>query len=654
MTTRAQIRKLGGLFLASSFAVATASAQTFQVVHSLTPDEGSDPQAGIVQLDNGDFGGTTVGAIGTLFQMDASGRLDTLYRFKGYDGANPHAPVWIGADGDWYGTTMNGASGWGDVYRFECDGSLTVLKSFVPSPKGTMGEGGVPHAPLISVRDRISTYGSLYGVTTRGGKDDLGTIFRMDESTGDVVTLHSFNGWNGSSPYESLLEFEGRLYGTTTAGGLGGGGVIFRIDPDGTAFTVMHNFTVSEGIQPEAPLIAVNGMLYGTTFLGGKFGLGTVFRIEPSTAHVTVLHHFNSMDGANPHAALVMARDGFLYGTTYNSGIDARATFGTVFRMDRTGTRFETIHRFGGMDGAFAQSRLIEATDGALYGTTAQGGSHNQGVVFRIVFVPVSSIQPSSGPAAGGRQVTVAGSNFQPGVRLGLGGESADLLESSENALVAVPPALEPGTLNDVLVDNADRTRGGILRGYFADFLDVPQDDVFHVFVEKAVRHRITAGRGDGTFGRDLPATHAQAAVFLLRSKHGPFFTPPPATGQIFLDVSKTNPFAGWIEELYNEGITNGWKGGKFFFPGAPTSRADMAQLLLKSEHGSQYVPPPCRGTFIDVPCSSEWAPWIDQLYQEHVTEGCRNDGGILFFCPNAPTTRGQTSVFLVRTFALN
>ena len=652
MNTKVITRVLGSLFLASSFAAAAALAQSYEVVHSFAADDGSDPQAGVVQMDNGDFAGTTVGGIGTLFLMDTRGRLDTLYRFKGYDGANPHAPVLLSPDGGIYGTAMNGAAGWGDVYRFDRSGNLTVLASFVPSASGENGEGAVPHAPLLMLRSGISS-GTLYGVTTRGGKDDLGTIFRIDAQH-RLVTLHHFSGWDGANPYESLLEYEGHIYGTTTAGGLAGNGVIFRIDPNGSAFTVMHNLTGAEGIRPEAPLVAINGMLYGTTFLGGKSGMGTVFRIDPATAHVTVLHSFGGTDGANPHAALVLARDGYLYGTTYSRGGDDRGAFGNVFRMDWTGRNFQVIHRFNGMDGALSQSRLIDASDGALYGTTSQGGSHNQGVVFRIVFVPVDSIRPTSGPAAGGRQVEIAGSNFQPGVRVRFGGTDADLVESTETAVAVMPPALEPGTLNDVLVDNTDRTRGGVLRGYFADFVDVPQADIFHEFVEKLVRSRITAGIGSGSFGRNLPTTRAQMAVFVLRAMHGPFFTPPAATGVIFPDVSKTHPFASWIEQLYNEGLAVGAREDEPFFPAKATTRAEMAMMLLKAKHGTAYLPPGCRNTFIDVPCTSEFAPWVDQLYEERLTDGCRNDGGILFFCPNLPTTRGQASVFLTRAFLLN
>ena len=74
-----------------------------------------------------------------------------------------------------------------------------------------------------------------------------------------------------------------------------------------------------------------------------------------------------------------------------------------------------------------------------------------------------------------------------------------------------------------------------------------------------------------------------------------------------------------------------------------------MAVFLLKAEHGSTYVPPTCTGIFSDVPCPSNFANWIEQLYHENVTGGC--GGGL--YCPSDPNTRGQMAVFITRTFSL-
>ena len=632
------------------FAAATTMAQTFEVVHSFGPGDGTDPQAGITQLGDGDFVGTTVGGLGTLFKLDSRGRLGTLYLFKNFDGANPHAPLALTADGAMYGTTLNGMAGWGGVFKLDRSGSLSVVKTFIPSTKGSEGEGAAPHAPLLFVSG--STSGEMfYGVTTRGGLDDLGTIFSMN-AFGGFRTLRHFSGFDGALPFESLIELGGYLYGTTTEGGATNAGTIFRIGIGGSDFSVIHHFMLADGVRPEAPLIVRNGVLYGTTSAGGRNGVGTVFRLDSSGANFSVIHHFSGFDGAAPHAALVKARDGYLYGTTSESGGgNAVQTFGNIFRMNWTGRDFSVVHRFHGGDGASSQSRLIEATDGALYGTTSRGGSEDFGVVFRLVFVPVDSIDPASGPASGGTEFVVQGDNFQPGLGLTFdGAEARDIEVKTTSMILGSTPALEPGTLTDVLVDNLDRTRGGILKGFFADFLDVPQKDIFHAFVEKAVRNRMTAGIGSGLFGRDASATRAQMAVFLLKAKYGPFYMPPAATGTVFDDVPADDRFAAWIEQLFREGISGGCDGGTLYCPNERMTREQMAVVLLKTKHGPDFAPPACKGIFRDVPCVSPYAPWIEQLYSEGITAGC--DGGYNF-CPADSASRGQSAVFLARTFNL-
>ena len=76
-------------------------------------------------------------------------------------------------------------------------------------------------------------------------------------------------------------------------------------------------------------------------------------------------------------------------------------------------------------------------------------------------------------------------------------------------------------------------------------------------------------------------------------------------------------------------------------------TRAQMSAFLLKTEHGSSYVPPACTGIFGDVTCPSLFADWIEQLAHEGVTAGCGNGN----YCPASPVTRGQMAVFLVKTF---
>lgn len=655
MKSGLRTRALWGLAAACLFGAAVSLGQTFEPLHSFTPAEGSDPQAGLVQLPDGRFIGTTVGGNGTLFQIDTKGNVLTLHQFDwNFEGANPHSPLLVGADGTLYGTTLNGLLGWGGIYKFDRTKKLTVLKSFVPSASGPEGEGATPHAPLVWVANGTSAGDSFFGVTTRGGKDDLGTVFAMD-SAYNVRTLHHFSGWDGAQPFESLIFVNGYLYGTTTAGGATNNGTIFRMACGSSFAETLYSFSRPTGARPEAPLIAANGMLYGTTSLGGANGVGTVFRFDPATRTMLVLHHFTGHDGANPHAGLVLARDGYLYGTTSEGGSIGPNCFspsGTIFRIEPTFNRFQVIHTFNRWDdGANSQSRLTEGADGSLYGTTAEGGPHDLGVVFRLVFARVDEITPTSVPPNRNVAFWLKGEHFQEGASVFIGGLRAeDVLVADGANISAKTPLLSPGTLQSVVVDNPDRTRGGLLNALFVDFLDVPQNDGFHLFVEKVVRNGVAAGLPGGNFGRDLPATRGQMAVLLLKARYGPHFFPPAATGEIFADVPATHRFAPWIEELYRERITAGCDAGAAFCPEEPMTREQIAVVILKAKYGYAFTPPACRGIFQDVPCTSGFAPWVEQLAQEGITAGC--NGGH-FFCPAEPTTRGQTAVFITKAFML-
>jgi hypothetical protein len=77
-----------------------------------------------------------------------------------------------------------------------------------------------------------------------------------------------------------------------------------------------------------------------------------------------------------------------------------------------------------------------------------------------------------------------------------------------------------------------------------------------------------------------------------------------------------------------------------------------MAVLLLKALLGFDYFPPPATGAlFGDVPPGAFADAWIEDLYNRGVTGGCQ--ASPLLYCPAAPVTRGQMSVFLTKTFGL-
>ena len=75
-----------------------------------------------------------------------------------------------------------------------------------------------------------------------------------------------------------------------------------------------------------------------------------------------------------------------------------------------------------------------------------------------------------------------------------------------------------------------------------------------------------------------------------------------------------------------------------------------MAVFALRTLEGPAYLPPVC-GTpmYSDVPASSPFCRWIEELTRRGVVSGC--GGGN--YCPAAAVSREQMSVFLTVTFGL-
>jgi hypothetical protein len=199
------------------------------------------------------------------------------------------------------------------------------------------------------------------------------------------------------------------------------------------------------------------------------------------------------------------------------------------------------------------------------------------------------------------------------------------------------------------VLTNPDTSSVTLPKAFFADFLDVPQAHPFHDFVEALVRGQVTAGCGFGNFCPDSAVTREQMAVFLLRSNDGPNYTPPACTSPAFADVPCSSPYAAWINELVVRSVTGGCGGGNYC-PNSPATREQMAVFLLRTLEGPTYTPPACTSPpFADVPCSSIYAAWIQEISTRGITGGC--GGGL--YCPASPVSRGQMAVFLTVTFGL-
>lgn len=185
-------------------------------------------------------------------------------------------------------------------------------------------------------------------------------------------------------------------------------------------------------------------------------------------------------------------------------------------------------------------------------------------------------------------------------------------------------------------------------------FVDVPSTHIAYAAIEALVWNGVTLGcaTNPARFCPDAVVTRAEMAVFIERAKRGSTFTFTP-TGTRFADVPATHWAAGFIEQLYNDGITVGCATGPLrYCPDAPVTRAAMAPMLLKGRLGGTFNPGTATGTvFADVPRTHPFAAWIEKLYQYGISLGCtaspRN------YCPDPTVTRAQMALFLQRAFNL-
>ena len=370
------------------------------VIFAFTGQDGIGP-AGLVQGSDGNFYGTTSGGgpnfNGTVFMVTPAGVMTILHSFMGgADGRVASAALTLGSDGNFYGTTAGGgANDLGTVFKITPTGVETVLHSF----SGGANDGISPVGALVLGAD-----GNFYGTTQTGGPGAQGTVFKITSGGAETV-LYSFVGGttDGSNPYAALIQGrDGNFYGTTRSGGAGNNGTAFKITAAGVE-SVLHSFAggPGDGSFPQAALTqGADGNFYSVNSGGGASNSGNFVKITPSGVE-TVLYSFNSSPEGQAPVGLVRGSDGSFYGTTHSGGTGGN---GTVFKLTPDGIETALYSFAGGTSDGYFPSSLIQGTDGNFYGTTQQGGSTNQGTVFRITPAGAETILYSfTGGADGGQ-----------------------------------------------------------------------------------------------------------------------------------------------------------------------------------------------------------------------------------------------------------
>ena len=226
------------------FKIAPDGSET--ILHYFTQaNDGGNPRNGIIADSAGNLYGTTFRGgqfgKGTVFKITPQGALTTLYTFteSPFDGQYPNGDLVMDAKGNLYGTTMfGGTAGYGSVFEVSPNGAEKLLYSFQGAGQGA--DAANPNGGLV-----LDAQGNLYGTSIEGiyfncfNLRGCGTIFKITPG-GTETLLYVFSGdadgWypNGNLVFDS----EGNLYGTTVNGGnfsgscnVVGCGTIFKLTP---------------------------------------------------------------------------------------------------------------------------------------------------------------------------------------------------------------------------------------------------------------------------------------------------------------------------------------------------------------------------------------------------------------------------------------
>jgi len=378
--------------------------------------DGCWPYGSLILSGSQLYGMSSVGGAnnqGAIFSLGINGTgFALLHSFATTDGNNPNGTL-VMSGSILYGTAQyGGANNYGVIFKINSAGTgFTLLHTFA----GGASDGASPRF------DGLTLSGStLYGMTSQGGANSKGVIYKINVDGSGFGLLHTFAGGSsdGATPLGALVLSGTTLYGMTQAGGVYG--TIFKINTDGSGFSLLHSFAGggSDGSWPDGSLTLSGTTLYGMTQVGGSANLGVMFKINTDGTGFSLLHTFvgGSSDGSAPNGSLTLSGDTF-YGATGYGGTN---NHGVLFQMTTNDASLTLLHSFAGTNGDDGPPNgSLALPSGVLYGMTSASGTSFNGIIFAQPTQSLSSqatISVMSNPSNGG--VTIGSGTYLTGANV--------------------------------------------------------------------------------------------------------------------------------------------------------------------------------------------------------------------------------------------
>ena len=203
----------------------------YSILYEFNSDiDGNNPNGSLFLADSILYGMTRAGGSaneGIVFSINSDGTdFTVLHEFLGGadDGADATGSLVVEGSKIYGMTKEGGDTGDGTVFSMNTDGTgFTLLHEFIGEGLASVGH---PFGSLI-LNDSV-----LYGMTRFGGETEDGIIFSINTDGSNYSELHEFRYYDfgGYYPSQSLFLSNSILYGMTSFGGSDDVGTIFAFD----------------------------------------------------------------------------------------------------------------------------------------------------------------------------------------------------------------------------------------------------------------------------------------------------------------------------------------------------------------------------------------------------------------------------------------
>ena len=221
-------------------ACSPSDASSIATVYAFTVPIGKFPATSVIDVDNALWGvatngGAGAGGGGTVFRVPLNGSAATALSFYGSSqqqkrASGPYYGLTKRAD-SFYGVTVGGGENTaGTIFHVTVDGKKEIIYSFPVFSK--------PSSQLTNVN------GILYGTTASASTENVDTVYMISHDN-HVSTLYAFpnpvQGHLPQHPNGRLLFKDGLLYGTTSFGGADSVGSVYSLSLKGRA-KILYSF----------------------------------------------------------------------------------------------------------------------------------------------------------------------------------------------------------------------------------------------------------------------------------------------------------------------------------------------------------------------------------------------------------------------------